>query len=195
MRNHTPFFAFLAQLNVVRPFCVCTSLKGGAMSNQLRVMFGLPTLEEPLPSVDSVLGSEDVEAHFGLASTYWSYAMPAEAIAILENAVIQFPKIAKLHRLLGANYEVTGNMEASIRHLTEATRLDPNDEYAANGLGNAYLAAGRVPEALEQWERTLALRQKQIDAGVKHPLSINTGVAASARKSLERSVEPPMGLG
>jgi len=71
----------------------------------------------------------------------------AEAIADFEDAVQQYPASSEARRVLGVAHAATGNIVASIEHLTAAISLSNTDERARVALGRVLLDAGRTDDA------------------------------------------------
>src|SRR5207248_10909035 len=61
------------------------------------------------------------------------------------------PQSVPAQNALAAFLWNNGNAEAAVEHWRAAQRLDPANAETANSLGEAYLGAGRVPDAAQQF--------------------------------------------
>lgn len=98
------------------------------------------------------------EAHVMVAEIAF---MADEGVAKVEagarRAVELNPNLGEAFDLLGQVAAIRGDLVAYVRNTEAAYRLDPLSGLTIGLLGNAYLLAGRVEDALEHWNRTLHL--------------------------------------
>ncbi|MBI5653155.1 MAG: tetratricopeptide repeat protein [Chloroflexi bacterium] len=104
------------------------------------------------------------EAHHNLAIVYAETCNPARqidrAIAEAEIAARLAPSNARMHRLLGDLYRLTGKTDQAIAELQTAVKLDPNDAPAYEMLST--LQTGADAQASRQ--TAAALREKAISS-------------------------------
>lgn len=98
------------------------------------------------------------EAHVMVAEIAF---MADEGVAKVEagarRAIELNPNLGEAFDLLGQVGAIRGDLEAYVRNTEAAYRLDPLSGLTIGLLGNAYMLAGRVDDALEHWNRTLHL--------------------------------------
>ncbi|HUY82115.1 MAG TPA: tetratricopeptide repeat protein [Acidobacteriaceae bacterium] len=74
----------------------------------------------------------------------------AEAIPLLEKAIVIAPQCAKCHGKLGRALEATGKKEAAVTELEKAVALNPKDAHLHYALGHAYRAVGMMDKAKKE---------------------------------------------
>lgn len=98
------------------------------------------------------------EAHVMLAEiAFMADEGVAEVEAEAQRALDANPNLGEALDLLGQVAATRGDLDAYVRHIEGAYRLDPLSPLTIGYLGTAYLFAGRAEEALEHWKRTLHL--------------------------------------
>ncbi len=81
----------------------------------------------------------------------------SEVEAEAQKALDSNPNLGEALDLLGQAAAHRGDLDAYVRHIEAAYRLDPLSPLTIGYLGNAYFLAGREDEAMEHWKRTLHL--------------------------------------
>jgi len=80
-----------------------------------------------------------------------------QAIALLETAIARDPEFAAAHRMLGAEYALTGRRSEGQKQLERAVELDPYDADAHYDLGLIQFEQGDPSHAVEYVTRALEL--------------------------------------
>ena len=83
---------------------------------------------------------------------------PSEAVRPLETARRWDPWYGRAHFFRGEALRLVGQTEEAIRAYAEALRHHPNDFAALNSMGFLHRQAGRAMEALEMYEKALAMK-------------------------------------
>lgn len=65
---------------------------------------------------------------------------------------------ARWHIVRGRSHLAAGNVDAAISEFEEAVEIVPDDSHAIHLLGSALEIGGRLPEALEKYQRALEIR-------------------------------------
>ncbi|MFZ0892599.1 MAG: adenylate/guanylate cyclase domain-containing protein [Thermoplasmata archaeon] len=103
--------------------------------------------------------SPDVaEAHAMLAEiAFMADEGISEVVAGAQRAFELNPNLAEGHDLLGQAAAFRGDLDAYVRHIEAAYRLDPLSPMTIRYLGQAYYLSGREDEAMAHWKRILHL--------------------------------------
>jgi tetratricopeptide (TPR) repeat protein len=89
--------------------------------------------------------------------------MPHDLIANLEALLVKGGDSATLRLALAARYLDAGDAGAAVKHAEAAVRLDPEYSAAWKALGNALTAVGRAAEAVQSYERGIAVAERRGD--------------------------------
>ncbi|MCU0491604.1 MAG: tetratricopeptide repeat protein [Chloroflexaceae bacterium] len=87
----------------------------------------------------------------------------AQALEVVETALVRFPNAARLHTRRGVLLARTNAAEAETA-FREALRLDPRQQEAHTGMGRLHLAARRSAEALSSFRESLRLHPHDNEA-------------------------------
>jgi tetratricopeptide (TPR) repeat protein len=85
---------------------------------------------------------------------------PAEAARLMRATLMERPGTAEEYSLLGMALAQSGETAAALNALDEAVEVDPSDAVAHFNRGQIHLQEGRKCEALEAFERALAVRPR-----------------------------------
>jgi TolB-like protein/Tfp pilus assembly protein PilF len=128
------------------------------------------------------------------AHAYYSWFLPSmgrgdEAVAEARRALQTDPLSTGLNGNLGSVFVFTHQWDKAIEQLRSSIDLDPNYWYDYCFLGRAYEAKGRLPEAIETFQRGLALDgNTELWAGLGHAYALS-GKRAEAQKVLDHLKE------
>jgi adenylate cyclase len=104
------------------------------------------------------IAPELAEAHVMLAEIAF---MADEGLSVVETearkALELNPNLGEAHDLLGQAAAGRGDLDAYVRHIEAAYRLDPLSPLTMRFLGQAYFLAGRLDDAMAHWNRILHL--------------------------------------
>ena len=89
--------------------------------------------------------------------------MPQDLIANLEALLVKGGDSATLRLALAARYLDVGDAVAAVKHAEAAVRLDPEYSAAWKALGTALTAVGRAAEAVQSYERGIAVAERRGD--------------------------------
>lgn len=89
--------------------------------------------------------------------------MAQDLIANLEALLAKGNDGATLRLALAARYLENGDAAAAIAHAQAAVRLDPEYSAAWKALGQALAAAGRPADAVQSYERGIAVAERRGD--------------------------------
>ena len=89
--------------------------------------------------------------------------MPQNLIANLEALLVKGGDSATLRLALAARYLDAGDAGAAVKHAEGAVRLDPEYSAAWKALGSALAAAGRAADAVQSYERGIAVAERRGD--------------------------------
>lgn len=87
---------------------------------------------------------------------------PQSAVAIYQSLLQSAPQDVELLYLLGSAYNLSGEYEMALHHLTDASRINHEAGYASRGeilreIGRARLASGDIPEAMKALKQASSL--------------------------------------
>jgi len=102
------------------------------------------------------------------AATYRRNTTWQNKKALWSDVVTKSPDNYRAHNNLGSAFSDQGKVFESIKHYTEALRIDPMNPDAHYNMGNAFVRQGRMSEAISHY--TEALRIKPNDAEVRSNL-------------------------
>jgi Tfp pilus assembly protein PilF len=89
--------------------------------------------------------------------------VPQDLIANLEALLVKGGDNATLRLALASRYLDAGDAGAAVKHAEAAVRLDPEYSAAWKALGSALAAAGRGAEAVQRYERGIAVAERRGD--------------------------------
>jgi len=112
------------------------------------------------------------------------------SIASLEALLDAFPEHAPAHNDLAVVHFQTGNHSEALRHLEQASELEPHNFNTLCNLGDVYLAVGRVEDALVTYERVTKGEPQNADAWfMLATANCQLGRMDDAMKNLTRTLE------
>lgn len=89
--------------------------------------------------------------------------VPHDLIASLEALLVKGGDSATLRLALAARYLDAGDAGAAVKHAEAAVRLDPEYSAAWKALGSALAALGSAAEAVQRYERGIAVAERRGD--------------------------------
>lgn len=98
-----------------------------------------------------------VECHRGLAVLLVDTGRPDRAFALLKNWASQAPQFAEPRIELARLYEEVQQPETALKYLEDAVQQDPNNPRAWLALGRLREQSGDLNQALQNYQRSLAL--------------------------------------
>jgi tetratricopeptide (TPR) repeat protein len=98
--------------------------------------------------------------------------MSQDLIANLEALLVKGGDSATLRLALAARYLDAGDAGAAVKHAEAAVRLDPEYSAAWKALGNALAAAGRAADAVQSYERGIAVAERRGDRQVAKEMRV-----------------------
>jgi Tfp pilus assembly protein PilF len=105
-----------------------------------------------------VTSIRNVDAKLEQARKLRREGRPAEAEAALLEVLQQEPRLFEAVHLLGMIAVQSGHMERALARFRDAVGIEPGNAVAHYCLGNALGHFGRHTEALESYDRAIALR-------------------------------------
>jgi TolB-like protein/class 3 adenylate cyclase/Tfp pilus assembly protein PilF len=131
------------------------------------------------------LEPDAAQSHVALASVKLFFHWDFEgAYRSLQKALTLTPGSAETHYIYGLCLQAMGEHEESIEVMRTAVQLDPLSAVCNDGLAHCLAAAGRVAEARDQIDRTLAVhphfRSAMESLGWIHVLETNYDAAVTA---------------
>ena len=115
----------------------------------------------PDPSVATV-GTETEQMMRHAAAAHRAGRL-AEAIAIYNRLLQQFPFNAELHNNVGVALRGLGRFDAAIAHYRQSLALEPTNAAHHSNLGNALRSINRCEEALQHHFRAVALADTYVE--------------------------------
>ena len=151
------------------------------------------------PSGQLTLAQELVKAAPGnpralqtLATVQFALGRPAEARETLEKAIKAAPQFAPPYVQLGNSYLVTEptNPEKGAEYIRQAVKLEPNEAYTHDFMGDAYRATNQLEKSLAEYTRMAELEPSEAIAYEQRG-HVNSflGKVAEARADYDKSVE------
>jgi tetratricopeptide (TPR) repeat protein len=86
------------------------------------------------------------------------------AVPLLEAALKLSPRLAKAHYFLGVTLKTLGRYDEAIGHLKIAAEQYPRDRVVLNEMGRVHFFQRRFDDAIEAFERALAVDPEDLDA-------------------------------
>ncbi len=102
-----------------------------------------------------------VECHRGLAVLLMDTARPDRAFTLLKNWAAQNPLSAEPRVELARLYEEAGEPNTALKYLEDAVQQDANNSRAWLALARLRENSGDLPQALQNYQRALALNNTQ----------------------------------
>jgi tetratricopeptide (TPR) repeat protein len=114
----------------------------------------------------------------------------AASLVYYHHVLCTYPEYAAAHHFLANTYEALGQADSALAHGEAYARLAPEIPQAAHMLGNALRHAGRVKEAIAQFEKADSLELAYSHAGSIDPKTLSDSAARSETVAgLERKGE------
>ncbi|HEV2454193.1 MAG TPA: tetratricopeptide repeat protein [Verrucomicrobiae bacterium] len=104
-----------------------------------------------------VMWPDDVDAHFGLATTLADLGRPDAAIAEFQKTLEINPDDAPAHENLGYGLLRIGRLADAIAEFQKALELEPESAEFHSGMAFCLVQAGQTAEAIDQWKLALQL--------------------------------------
>lgn len=102
-----------------------------------------------------------VECHRGLAVLLIDTGRPDRAFALMKNWAAQNPNFAEPHIELARLYEEANDPETALKYLKDAVQKDANNSRAWLALGRLREQSGDLAQALQNYQRSLAINNLQ----------------------------------
>ncbi len=100
----------------------------------------------------------DPQEYYDLGSVYLRKKLYAKAISEFQKAIKEGGEnIPEIYNAIGYAYFVQKQYDMAIKHYKEALELNPEYIFALNNLGHSYEQKNLVPQALETYEKVLAI--------------------------------------
>lgn len=132
---------------------------------------------------------DDFDARVSLGALMLARFEPAEAVAVLQQAVRLEPKQEEARRFLGMALEGVGRFPEAMQEFRIAVELDPSDAKARYDLARGLVRAAKFDEALENFRQVAAADPK--NANLRDDfgeLLLKQGQAAEALKQFEAAL-------
>jgi tetratricopeptide (TPR) repeat protein len=129
------------------------------------------------------LDSKDFKARSNLSGLLIDQK-PAEAIALLREAVKNAPGEARMHYNLGFALAQTGDPKGAVAAFQDAVRLAPTDAVTRYQLGTLHFQQKQFKEAEAEFLKVTRLQPNNVNA------YINLGVARAGQKNMAGAIEP-----
>lgn len=141
---------------------------------------------------------------------YMTHTALAEALALIEGGDVEaaavkaraflddHPDSAPAHEIVGIVEVLEGNIEAGMRHLKHAVKLEPGRSTAITKVGDIYLARGEVARARAQFMQAVAVNPLDRHAHQRLGLILeNQGLSERAIEHFEKGIPgtPPGYIG
>jgi tetratricopeptide (TPR) repeat protein len=98
------------------------------------------------------------QEYYDLGSVYLRKKLYAKAISEFQTALkAGGESIPEIYNAMGYAYFAQKQYDLAIKHYKEALELKPDYIFALNNLGHSYEQKNLVPQALEMYERVLAI--------------------------------------
>jgi tetratricopeptide (TPR) repeat protein len=102
-----------------------------------------------------------VECHRGLAVLLVDTGRPDRAFALMKNWAAQNPNLSEPRIELARLYEEANDPQTAMKYLEDAVQKDANNARAWLALGRLREQSGDLPQALQNYQRSLAINQQQ----------------------------------
>jgi tetratricopeptide (TPR) repeat protein len=102
-----------------------------------------------------------VECHRGLAVLLVDTGRPDRAFALMKNWAGKNPTFAEPRIELARLYEEANDPGTALKYLEDAVQTDPNNARAWLALGRLREQSGDLPQALQNYQRSLAINNMQ----------------------------------
>jgi tetratricopeptide (TPR) repeat protein len=136
-----------------------------------------------------------VECHRGLAVLLMDTGRPDRAFALMKNWASQNPLASEPRVEIARLYEEAGQPETALKYLEDAVQTDANNSRAWLALARLRESSGDLPQALQNYQRALALNNTQpMIAERISALSrqINSDLDAAATQSNTTQIARPL---
>ena len=118
------------------------------------------------------LAKQEIEAIAALGFQLYEQGKVTDAEAIFNGLIALDSQVYYGYAGLGALSLAEEKLDESVRWLTRAVELNPNDPTVHANLGEALLRKGRFNEAAEKFQHALALDPGQVDPGANRARAI-----------------------
>jgi tetratricopeptide (TPR) repeat protein len=118
------------------------------------------SLESVISKLQPKLQKEkgDPQEYYDLGSVYLRKKLYVKAISEFQKGIKEGGEnIPEIYNAIGYAYFVQKQYDMAIKHYKEALELNPEYIFALNNLGHSYEQKNLVPQALEAYEKVLAI--------------------------------------
>ena len=119
-----------------------------------------------------------VECHRGLAVLLIDTGRPDRAFALTKNWALQDPNSAEPRIEMARLYEESNDPQAALKYLEDAVQKDPNNARAWLALGALREQSGDYAQAVQNYQRSLAINNAQPMA-VERVAALNRQISAN----------------
>jgi tetratricopeptide (TPR) repeat protein len=133
----------------------------------------------------------NVTARRDIAMIYLQQRRPGAALARIDEALARFPDDAELLYLKGLAHHMRGEHELATKPLVAAVTADPRLRFGEPYLiaGDCLLALGKHEEAIDAYERFLAINGSSVEGHVKKARAhARADEKAEAKKELDEAL-------
>ena len=116
---------------------------------------------------------QDINQLFQQAENAYQQGEYRKALKLLASVLSQTGPHPGILHLSGLCSKGLGEIDQAIDSLVEAAKLTPQDVQIANNLGNCLLQAGKPEEALQQYDKALALQDNFADARLNRAITLH----------------------
>ena len=134
-----------------------------------------------------------VECHRGLAVLLIDTGRPDRAFALMKNWATQNPGFAEPRVELARLYEEAHDPSTALKYLEDAVQTDANNARAWLALGQLREQSGDLPQALQNYQRSLAINGMQPMA-TERVAALSRQIANNNEAMMARGVQPQMAI-
>lgn len=135
-----------------------------------------------------------VECHRGLAVLLVDTGRPDRAFALMKNWAAQNPGFAEPRIELARLYEEAAEPGTALKYLEDAVQKDPNNPRAWLALGRLREQSGDLAQALQNYQRSLAINNLQ-PLAAERVAALSRDLSAIAQSSAARNGGTPQVAG
>ncbi len=129
-----------------------------------------------------------VECHRGLAVLLIDTGRPDRAFALMKNWASQNPTFAEPRVELARLYEENQDPATALKYLEDAVQTDANNSRAWLALGRLREQSGDLPQALQNYQRSLAINSMQPMAA-ERVAALSRQISANNESMMARGVQ------
>jgi len=110
------------------------------------------------------LDPDDADGWVNVARVRIQEGDPEGAQAMLDEALVRDPDLAKTHYFYGLTLKTQGRYDEALEHFRRAAERYPRDRVVRNQMGRLHFLKREFPEAIEELEKTLAVDPEDLEA-------------------------------